>query len=446
MMHTIHRYRPLALVLAGSLAAACGDDESPDAGTGTPDSGTPVDMGTPDMGAPDMGVEPECTSNDQCSGDTPYCNEAGECEAAPRAGAIGWGDGSASSVTIESIHISNQAAQATDIEFSNVNPNELWVLHREVPDADAPCDQAATSGCFALQGSTTTIFDPGTPSQRVEWIRDFNAWHFMRRPPALAFGEQSYFATCGEARTGNYLNDLRVDFIGPTLWTSDPSIYKNWSRNEQPNGWNGTHMDMLHESPFCTGIAHDTGNAYWVVNGQIGSLDWYDFVADHGPGQADHSDGMVRRYATGTFTREAFVPGHIDVHDGIIYGADTGASRIVSIDISTATLEGDFQPTEFGIAESTNWSGATVAEVVSPGTVVGSSMLQQPSGLEVVDGILYVSDHATGMIHAFEVDGTHIRSLDTGLGPNHLAGLAMSPDGVMYFVDMPASTVYRIIP
>ena len=52
----------------------------------------------------------------------------------------------------------------------------------------------------------------------------------------------------------------------------------------------------------------------------------------------------------------------------------------------------------------------------------------------------------TSKIHAFKTDGTPIRSLDTGLPPGSLAGLAVSPEGVLFFVEKPTSKVFRIDP
>lgn len=463
---------PLLAAALLTFAAACGDDNAAENGAGTngtgtngsstngstngggtadagvtPDSGSgngSVDAGAPaaDAGPADSGSEPPCESNADCSGDTPFCDlEAAVCAPPPRGGLIGWGDGSTASVTIESIYRAPQteAAQTTDLTFNPEGNNEIWLSHRMEPN-DLPCNQADRRGCFALQGSTTTIFDAGTPDQTEQWIMDFNAWHFMRRPPAIAWGENGFFATCGYARTGNFLDD-QADFIGPSLWTSDPEIYRNWEVNNTPPGWNGTHMDMLHASPWCLGIAHEMGNAYWVANGQIGSLDRYDFKADHGPGQADHSDGEVQRYAIGTLLREPFVPGHLEYHDGVVYAADPGNGRVIGFDPAGAEQVGGIRPQYEPLAFDATYSGGTLTELVPPG-----GRITTPSGLAIHDDVLYVGDNATGDIHAFELDGTWLRSLDTGLPEGHLAGIEVSPDGVMYFVDMLGSEVSRILP
>ncbi|MEL6183120.1 MAG: hypothetical protein AAFU79_00755 [Myxococcota bacterium] len=408
---------------------------------------------TPVCDAPGVCVEPLCQTNADCSGATPVCDAPGICAEPPRAGNLGWGDGSMQSVDFTEIHASIRADEAVDLEFSRANPNELWVLHRETPN-EFSCTQFVRSGCDALPGSTTTIFNPGQPDQTETWVQDWNAWHFMRRPPAIAWGENvagsrlgvswganTFFATCGEARTGNF-TDSDADFIGPSLWTSEPSIYRNWTQNDIPAGWNGSHMDMLHASPDCTGIAHETGAAFWVANGQTGSLDRYDFVEDHGPGQADHSDGMIHRYAMGTLTRVAFTPGHIAFHEGKIYAADTGASRVVVFDPMGAQRSGPLSPQYEQLADSATFTGGTVTELVAPGGV-----LQRPSGLEIRDGMVYVSDAQTSQFHAFDLtDGSLVRSLETGLPPGSLAGFTFDAEGNVFFVDVPSSAVRRIDP
>jgi outer membrane protein assembly factor BamB len=85
--------------------------------------------------------------------------------------------------------------------------------------------------------------------------------------------------------------------------------------------------------------------------------------------------------------------------------------------------------------------GAVLVDVVPPGS------LEAPSGLEVRNGLLYVSDNVTSRFHAFDMmSGQLVRTLDTGLPPGSLAGLTFGPDGKVYFVDILSARVYRIDP
>lgn len=383
---------------------------------------------------------PECTQNSECFlEEKPFCEpETQTCQAPPRGALIGFGDGSAESVEFELIYSSRVELFATDLEFNPLRPEELWIIQR-LPDSNQPCTglQPTAAGCGALEGRVAIVFNPGAADSTVEAKRDLNAWHFMRRPPALAFGVNDTFATCGEARTGNFLDDP-ADFIGPTLWSSDPDIF---ARDPGP-GLNGSHLDMLHATPFCVGIAHERDNVYWLFNGQVGSIDRYDFKEDHGPGADDHSDGEIFRYVEGQLSRVADIPGHMvmDKDTGMLYVADTGNGRVVMLDTSTGSMGGPLEPVYEPLAASGTMSDAMLMEVVSPG------VLTLPSGLVLHDGILYVSDNATGKIHAFEKDGTELRSLQTNFTNGDLAGMTVGPDGHIYIASLTDSRVFRIDP
>lgn len=70
----------------------------------------------------------------------------------------------------------------------------------------------------------------------------------------------------------------------------------------------------------------------------------------------------------------------------------------------------------------------------------------QPSGLALQGGLLYVTDHADGRIVAMTTGGTLMNWLDTGRGPDALTGVAVSPAGVVYFLDGKAERLYRVDP
>lgn len=419
----ILRHPALLAALLLPTLVACGDDD--------------VDSASADEGSVDAGDAP-CVSNADCatSDDGPYCMaDTGACSAPPAGGLIGWGDGSASSVNLVEIYAPVRSVEAPDLEFHPTR-DELWVVNRRY-EVEGVCTQATFTGdrCRSLAGFTTVIFNPSQENQTVEVLEDENSWHFMRRPPALAFSEGDFFATCGEAFTGNFEDDPTM-FIGPSLWTSDLDIYA------QPSGANGSHMDMLHATPWCMGIAHEVDNVYWTFNGNIGAIDRYNFNEDHGPGMDNHSDGQIWRYVEGELARVANVPSHMEFDHATqyLYVVDSGNNRVVRLDALTGDERFGTGPGYEPLAGFRYVEDAELEEVVAPG------VMEMPSGLLLHDGVMYVSDTDTSMIHAFDMEGTPLRSLDTGLPAGSLAGLAASPDGRMYLSNMQTGAIYRIDP
>jgi DNA-binding beta-propeller fold protein YncE len=240
------------------------------------------------------------------------------------------------------------------------------------------------------------------------------------------------WGTCGDNDNGgNY-------FMGPTLYSAELDIFGGMN---QQTGL-GSHLDMLHSTSFCRGIAWaGSGNQYFVFNSFKKSIDYYDFVVDHGPGFDDHSDGRIRRYWNNQVKGVDGVMSHVawNSDDKKLYVADTGNKRILVLDPSegeeTAPMEGNEPIIQRSYYE------APVKVLMAGG------VLQQPSGIEASGGLAFVTDAKTSMIHAIEIaTGGVIRSLDTGLPPGSLAGLNFGPDGKIYFVDRIGSKVYRVDP
>ncbi len=412
-----------------ALAVGCGGESDT-----SPTSGEPDAMPSPES------EEPECTENSDCEDDSlPYCStETQMCEAAPAGGIIGWGDGSADSVMFELIHNAPDGFEATGLEFHPERADELWVARRRVASTE-PCTglNPSPAGCQALEGSITIIFDPTESSRRSEFFTDPNAWHFMRRPPGLAFGVNDTFATCGEERTGNFL-DGGPDFMGPTLWSADLDVFAK----DPGGGLNGSHLDMLHETPFCMGIAHEADNIYWLFNGNVGSLDKYNFNDDHGPGADDHSDGEVYRYAEGELGRVSGVPSHMvfDKENGVLYVADTGNSRIVRFNPEGAEMVGEVSPINEPLLANGQMEGGELMEIIPSG------VLDAPSGLAIHEDVMYVSDNATSKIHAFDMEGNELRSLETPFPEGSLSGITIGPDNRMYLASLVNAKVYVIDP
>ncbi len=322
---------------------------------------------------------------------------------------------------------------ATDLAFNASVPGELWVTLRQ-PPSNLPCTNDDDSGCVALPGAVAILSDATSDAPVASVKADFNAWHFMRRPTAIAWSDTELFATCGEARTDN-LEDEATPYAGPVLWSSDPQIF-----GARPSGMqNGTHLDMLHATPYCMGIAFETANAYWTFNGDVGSLDHYDFHAPHEIGGENHADGEVFRYVAGQLKRVPEVPSHLvfDAVSGLIYVADTGNARLLSVDPTTATRADNPIMVYETLQDSGEMVGATVVDLSPPG------LLQQPSGLALSDGTLYVADTASSYIYVLDTSGKLQKKLNTQLPAGTLGGIVVGPDGKLYFADLSTGAVRR---
>jgi hypothetical protein len=325
------------------------------------------------------------------------------------------------------------AFSATALAFNPTIAGELWLVLRQFPSSK-PCTLTADSGCSALRGVTGVISDATSDAPSGVIKEDDNSWHFMRRPTAIAWGDDLLFSTCGEGLTDNYEDDA-TPYAGPALWSSDPAIFGVAPLPSQ----NGTHIDMLHETPLCMGLAHESANIFWAFNGLAGSLDRVDFHAPHQVGGEDHSDGEVHRYIAGQLSRTAEVPSHVayDSARKLVYVADTGHGRVLSVDPSTAVPGNDIVYYE-KLQSSGAMDGATVTELVPAG------LLQKPSGLTLAGGVLYVTDNATSIIYAFEVTGKLRKTFDTGLPAGSLAGITVGPDAKLYIADLLSGSAYRV--
>ena len=352
---------------------------------------------------------PECTTNSECpSADAPFCDAAGRCASPPRGALIGTGDGSAGSVTLTVILEPDAPRSSTDLAFHPDRP-ELWVSNYQ-------------------DDSVFIITNPG--AETATWTRkhDPDAQHFMHKPPAIAFGESDTFGTCGDGDNGDA-------FMGPALFSADPAIFA-----KATSGGLGSHIDMLHSTSFCRGIAHQDANIFWTFNSDLGSIDKYDFHKPHAPGAEDHSDGEIFRYVSGQVAGVAGTPSHLVYRseDKALYIVDTGHQRVAKLDTTTGSLGKVFSGDE--PVKRHMMDGANLVDVVPAGT------LSKPVGIDIADGIIYVSDAESSLLYAFGLDGELLRSLDTGLAPGSLAGIAVGPDAKLYFVDRLTSRVYRVDP
>ena len=316
------------------------------------------------------------------------------------------------------VNSSDQIDEPRDLDF---HPNgDLWVTN---------------TGTETSGGSTVKVENPGVVGQSDLWEQDGNAWHFMSLPSGIAFSNNGNFATSTSVLDANHQGN---SFTGPTLWSSDPLIYA------KPSGGNGSHIDMLHESPHCMGICSEEENVFWVYDDYNKDIVRYDFVEDHGPGNSDHDDGEVLRYqGMGLSAINHTIVCHLvlDKNKKWLYFTDGSNQRVMRLDITTGNLGGtpSWGPQET-LAEYQKVTGFTFEEVVTTGLV-------QPAGIDMIDDRLVVTDYSNGDIIFYDVSSmpaTEIGRIETN--EPGIMGTVIGPNGKIWYANATLNKIVKIEP
>lgn len=303
-----------------------------------------------------------------------------------------------------------------DLDFHPTRDMELWVVNK---------DEDVTGG------STVTIQNAGSTNQLKVWRRDGNAWHFMALPSAIAFSNNGNFATTANIRDANRQGGT---FTGPSLWSSDMNIYA------KPSGGNGSHLDMVHGSPFCMGIAAESDNIFWVFDGFNGHLVRYDFVDDHGPGNDYHGDALVHRYTDVALKMNGILPSHmvLDQAKKWLYIVDGGNNRILRVDIESGNKKRDLNPINEGLTEHWEMENVNFEVLNIPGII-------NPTGIEIKDDRLFISEYESGDIIAVNTNNMQtIGRISTG--KKGIVGIKVDPQGKIWFVNALTHEVVRVQP
>ncbi|MDX1913236.1 MAG: choice-of-anchor J domain-containing protein [Saprospiraceae bacterium] len=313
----------------------------------------------------------------------------------------------------------NQLSKPNDVDFFPIlAKNELWVVNERTE---------------ALGGSTLTIYDAGKPSQTFLNRVDGNAWHFMSLPTGIAFSEDNFnFSTSPGVKDANHNGG---SFTGPALWSSDPNIYA------QPSGGNGSHLDMLHGSPYSMGIAHEADNIFWVFDGWNETIVRYDFGKDHGPGNDDHADGIVRRYLEIPVKKDGFVPSHLvlDKTSGWLYVVDNGNDRVLRLNINSGSVANALPLINEPLAEHSEMGNVTWEVIINQG-------LSRPSGIEIIGNRLLVSDFANGDIIVYDIENGFAELGRIATGQAGITGIKIGPEGEIWYTNRTQNTLKKIVP
>ncbi len=316
----------------------------------------------------------------------------------------------------------NQVNQPQDLDFKP-NSNELWIAN-----------YGTSSG-----GSTVIIYNAGLPNQFSQYRKDSHSAHFMRYPSAIAYGDDGFWACVSEIQS---TNGGTSTFMGPGLWTGDTAIFARVFQNNWLNGFPlGSHYDMLHQSPFAMGIAHDSAMTYWVNDGHNGNICLYDYVQHHGPGYDNHSAGKIWRYTDVTVTRVPNIPSHmiLDKLNNWLYFIDGGPKKIKRMNVNSGTITTNLTTPTTGqepLASYKKVEGAIVEEL--------DTLTTQPCGIDYYNDRLIVSDYTTGDIYLYNTSGAFslLGTIATGL-PG-MMGIKIGPDGHIWCVNKTGNTVYRL--
>ncbi len=315
-----------------------------------------------------------------------------------------------------------------DLEF-NLKPgrrHELWVLNR---------DDAA--------GSSMSIFyHAGTPEQVIEKRKDSHRGHFMPNSPAFAMSDTGDFTTVQEVL--NSTGHQTETFMGPALWSSDTSVFaRTHQSNWDPNLPLGSHIDMLHQSPYAMGVAWEKDNIYWVFDGYNKNIVSYNFQTPHEIGADDHSDGILKRYTEVQVKRVVNKPSHmvIDHKTGWLYIVDNGNKRVLRLDINSGVpstnISNPYEPLEeYYRVKTVKWE------------VFIDSGLVMPVGIDVMDGRLVVTDDNNGDI-VFYNTTTGKKNAEIGrvkTGKKGIAGITIAPDSTLWYVNTTSNEVVHLVP
>ena len=320
-----------------------------------------------------------------------------------------------------------------DLDFHTLpgRTNELWVINEN----SALFDQN-------FGGSTVTYYNAGSNEQWADYRKDSYSGHFMHTASAISFSDNGGFANTLDVQDAN--GNPSGYFSGCTLWDSDTTIY---ARINQNGPLLGSHWDMVHQSPFSIGIAAETENIYWLFDGYHNTVAKYNFQEphpDHEHGGEDHSDGIVYRYDEIDIERVSGLSSHmvLDKETGYLYICDTGNQRIIKMNTNTGIINYSLTPYGENIEGYYSMIGVQYETIIDSGLIL-------PTGIDIYENYLIVSDYSIGDVIFYDLDNLGInqelKRLHTDR-ENDLMSIKVGPDGTIWYVGTNTNELIQIIP
>ena len=320
-----------------------------------------------------------------------------------------------------------------DLDFHTLpgRTNELWVINENSASFDPN-----------FGGSTVTYYNAGSNEQWADYRKDSYSGHFMHTASAISFSDNGGFANTLDVQDAN--GNPNGYFSGCTLWDSDTTIY---ARINQNGPLLGSHWDMVHQSPFSIGIAAETENIYWLFDGYHNTVAKYNFQEphpDHEHGGEDHSDGIVYRYDEIDIERVSGLSSHmvLDKETGYLYICDTGNQRIIKMNTNTGIINYSLTPYGENIEGYYSMIGVQYETIIDSGLIL-------PTGIDIYENYLIVSDYSNGDVIFYDLDNLGInqelKRLHTDR-ENDLMSIKVGPDGTIWYVGTNTNELIQIIP
>lgn len=189
------------------------------------------------------------------------------------------------------------------------------------------------------------------------------------------------------------------------------------------------------------GIAHEVDNVFWVFDGWNETIVRYDFGADHGAGNDDHSNGIVRRYLEIPVKKDGFVPSHLvlDKTSGWLYVVDNGNDRVLRLNINSGSVVNALPLINEPLAEHSEMGNVTWEVIINQG-------LSRPSGIEIIGNRLLVSDFANGDIIVYDIENGFAELGRIATGQAGITGIKIGPEGEIWYTNRTQNTLKKIVP
>ncbi|MCW7554352.1 hypothetical protein NX722_17340 [Endozoicomonas gorgoniicola] len=293
--------------------------------------------------------------------------------------------------------------------------------------------------------SLSIFYCPRTKTgYKPEERSDLASCHFMHHPTAIDFGEApadgdkpdfpgtmaeylsksgTFITTPGGCNDYTAINFMRpdytkrrcTDFMGPTLWENNLKTFAIKNNDFFPDNLKmkpfGSHLSMIHQQPYAMGVVWDGKDAgYWTwdagVDSKYGSIVYTNITQSHGYGGYTHTGASLFRYAGTTMTKKSaagpIIPGHMVKYDKFLFIANPAKGVINVLDTGSGSSGGHVKPKREWREYYTTYTsmvGATFTELKVKGL-----KLETPSGLAISEDRLFVTDAATGYIHAIRLN------------------------------------------